>query len=569
MSDLAYLRFVQGRLSGMRNSRYSWWAHWCELANYFLPRRYKWLVTPNQWNRGSPLNQNIIDSTGVICARNLASGMMSGKTSPSRPWFKLRIGRIDATQTNAISLWLAECERLMKLVFHESNFYNAIATFYYDLVIFGTAVVIIYEDFDNVINCYNPAAGEYFIDLNGRYRPVIFYRDFVMTIGAVVNEFGLENCSESVQSLYKEPSGSGVTKEIIVGHAVEPNDDDRSFGIPSRFKYREVYWEVGGASSNVQMKDPTKFLRKKGYNEQCAIACRWDTVSNDPYGRSPAMDALGDQKQLQQQSRRKAQAIDKMVNPPLVADTQLQNKPASLLPGGMTYVHGFTSSGKPGIASVYDTKFPIGEMTEDMNEVRGRLLKTFFNDLFQPLSQYETRSNITIAEIDQRKAESLIMLGPVFERVDDEALGPIIERVWGIMVRAGIIPPPPPEVSEFAMDIEFVSMLQSAQSASEAASIERMLSLAGNLVGAAPEVLDKVNTDRALDKYSLLLQNDPSIMRSDDEVAMIRQQRAKQQQAAMQAEIAEKMAAGAKNLAAADTSQPNLLTSLMGGGGGI
>ena len=34
---------------------------------------------------------------------------------------------------------LAECERLMYLVFHESNFYNAIAVFYYDLVIGAVA----------------------------------------------------------------------------------------------------------------------------------------------------------------------------------------------------------------------------------------------------------------------------------------------------------------------------------------------------------------------------------------------------------------------------------------------
>ena len=47
----AYRRYVEGRLMGLRTNRYSWWVHWKELADYFLPRRYKWLITPNQMSR--------------------------------------------------------------------------------------------------------------------------------------------------------------------------------------------------------------------------------------------------------------------------------------------------------------------------------------------------------------------------------------------------------------------------------------------------------------------------------------------------------------------------------------
>ena len=153
---LAYHRYVNGRLMGLRTNRYSWWVHWKELADYFLPRRYKWLITPNQMSRGSPINQYILDSTGCTYARNLASGLVSGKSSPTSLWFRLRIGYIDSTETSPASQWLAEVERIMYLIFSESNFYNSIATFYYDLVVFGTASILVYEDFDNVVNCVNP-----------------------------------------------------------------------------------------------------------------------------------------------------------------------------------------------------------------------------------------------------------------------------------------------------------------------------------------------------------------------------------------------------------------------------
>jgi hypothetical protein len=568
-SDLLYHRYVVGRLLGLRVNRYSWWTHWRELADFFLPRRYRWIVTPNMMARGSPVNQHILDSTGVICARNLASGLVSGKSSPTRPWFKLKIGRLDSTQTSPVSLWLAECERLLYLVFSESNFYNSIATFYYDLVIFGTASLLIYEDFDNVINCYNPCAGEYYLDVDGKYRPTIFYREFTLTVSALVNEFGLENCSDPVQRLFKDTSASAnLSREIIVAHAIEPNNDGRgqSFGILDRFAYRECYWEWGGSTSpQGGLSAPPGFLRKKGYYSQLNISGRWDLVSNDAYGRSPGMDALPDQKQCQLETRRKAQAIDKMVNPPMVGDIQLKNQPASLLPGGITYVQGYTASGKPGFASVYDSKFPVQEITEDLTEVKQRLAKTFFNDVLMTASQYETRSNVTAVEWDMRKSESLVALGPALERIDHEVLKPTIERVFDIANRAGILPPPPPEIQGQMMNIEFVSMLQQAQQAAQSAGIERLLGLAGNLVAAKPDALDNIDTDYALDKFSFLLNNDPKIIRSPDDLAAIRAERAKQAQAAQQAAMSEQMAKAGKNLSETDVGGGINALQAMGG----
>lgn len=553
-TDLAARTFVNSRLMGMRANRYSWWVHWRELADYFLPRRYRWLVTPNLQSRGSPINGHILDSSGVIASRNLASGLMSGKSSPTRPWFSLKIGRTDSTQTTPVSLWLAECERLMRLVFHESNFYNSIAQFYYDLVIYGTAVMIIYEDYENVINCYNPCAGEYYVDIDGKYRPRILYREFTMTIAAVVDEFGIDNVSPSVRAAYNQPGGAALTREIVIAHAIEPNDDNRDFGIPKSFKFREFYWEFGGSTSPQAGQPLTPvFLRKRGYHEQPHVTVRWDLVSNDPYGRSVAMDALGDQKQLQLETRRKAQAIDKQVNPPLVADTQLKNQPASLLPGGITYISGFSQTGKAGIAPIYDPgTFRVADITQDLAEVRDRLRYTFFNHLFQPISQFETRSNVTAVEIDQRKAEALIMLGPVFERIDNEGLKPIIERTFAIMARAGIFPPAPPEIQGLEMTVDFNSMLAQVQEAVQAGSIERALSLAGNLVAVDPEVMDNLDTDFAIQSYSHKLGNDPRLIRTPDAVAQRREARAKANAAAQQAAIAEQLSAGAKNLAQAD-----------------
>ena len=483
--DQDYYAFVIGRLLGMRVNRYSWWTHWRELADYFLPRRYKWIITPNQMARGSPINQHIIDDTGTFAARNLAAGILSGKSSPTRQWFKLRFGHTDSTETSpsqplARPVPSASSARSSK----NPTSTTPSPTFYYDLVIFGTAVMIIYEDFDNVINCYNPCAGEYYVDIDGRYWPCILYREFTMTVAAVVNEFGYENCSATVRNLYDtktSKSGANLTREIIVAHAIEPNDDGRDFGIPKRFKFRECLLGMGRShlARRAAPRCPRPSFASEATMSNLTLLDDGTLSRMIHMGASPAMDALGDQKQLQLETKRKAQAIDKMVNPPLVADVQLKNQPASLLPGGMTYVSGFAQTGKAAIASIYDTKFPITEITEDLNEVKDRIKKVFFNDLFQTASQFETRSNVTAVEWDMRKSESMIMLGPVLERIDYEVLKPALERTWAIILRAGILPPAPPEVQGKELTIDFVSMLAQAQEATQASAIERVLGHGG------------------------------------------------------------------------------------------
>lgn len=569
--DLALRRQCESRLQGLRTNRYSWWVHWRELADYFLPRRYKWIITPNQQSRGSPINQHIIDSTPTLAARNLASGMMTGITDPSRPWFRLKINRIDSTQTSPISLWLAECERLLMLIFQESNFYNSAAVLYFDLAIFGTAALLIYDDYENVICCYNPCAGEYYLDNSPEGVADVFYREFTLTISAVVDEFGLENCPPNIQQMYRE-GGGALTREVVIAHALEPNDG--KYGIAKHFTYREVYWVWGGSqtSQGGAAYNPS-VLRKGGFYEKPHICPRWDLVSNDPYGRSPAMDALGDNKQLQQETRRKAQAIDKLVNPPMVADIQLKNQPASLLPGGVTYISGMTT-GKVGFAPAYTVQPPVQEIMQDLMEVRNRIKDTFFNNLFQTISQYQTRSNISATEIDARRAESMVMLGPVLERLENEFLGPTVERVFAIAARVGILPPPPPEIQGAAINVQYVSMLANAQAATATAGIERILAMAGNLAGVTgPEIMDNIDVDYALVKTSSLLNNDPQIIRSPEQLKQIRTQRQQaQQQAAVAQEVenAKQLAEGAKTLSETEVGGgQSALQRMMAGGIGV
>ncbi len=565
--DIAFRKAAESRLIGLRVNRFSWFVHWRELADYELPRRYKWLISPNQQQRGSPINQHILDSTGTMAARNLAAGMMMGCSDPTKRWFRYKVGRIDSTLTSPLSLWLAEVERIVGLILAESNFYDSLAIFYFDLVVFGTACMLIYEDYDNVIRCVNPCLGEYYVDNDGQLRPSILAREFTYTVSQAGEEFSVENLSPSTASLWAQ-GGASLTKELVVAHMVEPNKDGRKYGIPESFKFRECYWEWGGSASPQGGSSYSPgLLRKRGFHESPSIVTRWDLVSNDAYGRSPGMDALPDIKQLQLETKRLSQGIDKMVNPPMIADVQLKNQPASLLPGGVTYVSGMISQGKTGFAPAYIVNPQVKEMMEQLAEVRGRIGSTFYNDLFKVISQFETRSNVTATEIDARRAEAMLMLGPVLERLNHEGFANMHERIFGIASRAGILPPAPAEVQGRSITMEFTSMIELAQNANQASGIERLFSQTGALAGIDPAAADVVDIDYGLMKISHLYNNDPKLIRSPKVLAAIRAQRAQaaeQAQQAQQADTAQKLAGGAKTLSEASPGQGSLLTKLTG-----
>lgn len=108
-------------------------------------------------------------------------------------------------------------------------------------------------------------------------------------------------------------------------------------------------------------------------------------------------------------------------------------------------------------------------------------------------------------------------------------------------------------------------MLQQAQQAAASAGIERVFTMAGNLLAAKPDVMDCIDVDYGIDKYSELLNNDPKLIRSPDAVASIREQRQKQEQEAAQAEQITALSAAGKNLGQTEVGGGINALQMMGG----
>ena len=519
-------RRLKSMMAELKTARYPFWTLWREVADYFLPKRYVWLQSHNENRARQAKNPYILDSTGTIAARVLASGMMNGITSPSRPWFRLRVPGFD-TEGDAVSVWADECVRRMLFVMSESNFYNAMAVLYLDLVVFGSAAVLIYEDEDDIIRCYNPALGEFYLGQDHRLAVDTFAREFQQSAKQLVSRFGEENVSPRVRDAWKKQDAASL-KLTSVMHLIEPNQDGNVM-VPKKFKFRETYWEAGTSD---------RVLYQGGFNELPGIFPRWELTANDAYGTSPAMDALPDVIQLQQETKRKAQGLDKMINPPIVADIQLQHRPTALVPGGVTFIAGANSFGaKP----LYQISPPLQEMTMDIQQVQLRIRETLHNNLFQMISQLETVRSAT--EVDARREEKLVLLGSVLERFENEALDPAINRIFAIMDRQGMLPEAPEELEDAELEIQYVSILSTAQSAVSAAPTERWIGFIGNLAAVVPDALKIPNWDELIRNYGVAIGVQARDMRPREDVAA--EQAAEQEKQAM-AEATEVAGAGAE-----------------------
>lgn len=553
---------LEARLQMLRTWRSSWWfQNYSDLAQYIEPRRSIWLTqstggnpSPNSNTRGRQINNSIVDPTGTYAVRVCSSGMMSGLASPSRPWFKVIPSVKNFQIDSAGREWLDSVEDIVYTILAGSNFYNSFAQECEDLVVFGTAPVIIYEDEKDVIRCYNPVVGEYYLASGSTMRVDGLYRTFVMTVSQMVGFFQLENCPANVQKMWAQ-KGSALDTELVVAHSIEPNfavGSSDSGKVPGNFSWREVYWLYGQGSE--------KPFCMNGFVDQPFTAARWSTQSNDAYGRSVGMDVLPDIIQLQVETLRKAEAIEKMVRPPLLASMELKNQPSSILPGHVTYVTDLGPS--KGMRSIYDVNPDINAMMKDLEAIQARIQKGFFNDIILMLSN-DPGGRKTAYETAQLVQERLQVLGPVIENIITESLKPKLKRIFAIIQRKNMLPPIPKSLKGIPVDIEFISMLALAQKASATGGIERLAAFIGNLVPVFPEAKNYLNVGGIIELMNELLDNPEKVINGPEVVQQMQQA---DSAAAQKASAQQALEHGAQTAATGAQAAQVLSQTQIGGG---
>jgi len=550
------VRFTQ--LKNIANN--GWTTRWKELSNNFDPTKGRYLISDgiDDDNRGKNNYTNIINPTPIVARRNLSSGLLGNLTSPTGKWFRLAVRDTDLMDSPEVSEYLFEVREVLLKIFSISNFYGAIHSVYEELVTFGTASMLIEEDFDTVIRCRPFTIGEYYLALGPNLEPDTLYRQFSLSARQLVEEFGYDECSTQVQANYDSNQGETLIKVI---HCIQPRvQGDAAVLSDINKPFESVYFEASGKGDTNANKG---FLRVTGYDEKPFMAPRWNVTAGDVYGSSqPADISLGDAKQLQTEEKLKLKQLSKETEPPLIAPSVLKNEVITQVPGEVTFADS-AEPGSQGVRPLWEVRANIAPIAADIQMMESRIQRTFFNDLFQTVINETKR--MTATEVAQRREEKLALLGPAVNRLQREVLENSIERTFAIAERLNLLPEVPEALAERELEIQYVSALAQAQQIVTTQSLEQVFAFAGNLSAVFPEVLDRLNADEALEGYAEDYGIDPKLVRSDEEVAEIRQARAQAQQQAQQQEAITQNAQNAKVMAETKVGESNALEAVLSG----
>ena len=539
--------------SSLLRDRQSWLDEWKDIRDFMLP--YHGRFDGENPNEGKRRDDKIVQNAAKMALRVLSAGLLTGLTSPSRPWFRLGLPNPELRDNVTVRAWLDEVERRMYMVFSESNAYPALHAIYQELGGFGTACALVSEDVEDVIRLRVYTIGEYALGLDSRLNVNAVCREIWMTAGQMVEQFGEDKCSDQVRAKVRNQQ---TEDWYMVNHIIMPNPDKQGNRLDYKGKdFISAYWEKGAKGDG--------FLQVKGYEEFPILAPRWETISGDSYGRGPSWDTIGDVRMLQDMRLDTLEALDKHVDPPVMMPASLRNENVDLTPGGVTLVP--SNDMQYGIRPIYAFNPNFEGLEYSIQQVVERINKAFYVDMFLMLQQVADQQK-TAFEVAEMTREKMLMLGPAIEQQEETLLKPLIERTFGIMFRNGLLPEPPQEIQGQPLQIEYVSILAQAQKAVATTAIREWIGMIAEIAQAFPDALMKVNAPEVVDQYGELLGIPVKLIRSDEEVEQAKAQQAQQAQMAQMMAMAQQGAGAAKDLSQTDMgNNTNAIQAMFGEAG--
>ncbi|WP_420831714.1 portal protein [Bathymodiolus japonicus methanotrophic gill symbiont] len=536
------------KFSNMKSEQTSYVSRWNELSEFVLLQSGKF----SSAKKGTPprINTKMINNTATLAARDLAAGLMAGVSSPTSPWVNFTIDNEALKEQQEVRLWLASIEKIILTILGKTNAYNCLLNLYSELGVFGTAAMGVFFHKEKGFLFESYTIGSYYISVNEWGMVDTFYRELSLTADDMVSKFGMDILPENIKRAYTD---NDTNMQFSIIHAVEPNRNYKKGNKLNKFKKFSSNYVYGGQINTGDQtgqqnrdSDSIVILKSSGFDEFPIMCPRWEVRSGDAYGiSSPAICSLGDTKMLQKAESIKYKAIERMANPATVSQAGLGNAPlGEIEPGTHIQVDDMSNGG---IKSVYDVRVEVVPLINDIYNVQQRIEGAFYKNLFQQMLTSDRRE-MTKAEVEVRRNESLLSLSPVLTQLHSELLDPMIDRVFNIALRQGLLPEPPESIIGQAVKTSYISTLAKAQKSDDTVTIERVVNFAGILAGIDENVLKKLNADKLLESFSDSVGAPADCLHDKATVEKMRQQQAEQQQAMQQQQQVMEMANAAPNV---------------------
>ncbi len=568
-------RWLSARKSSLEQVRQEFEPLWRELRLYFEPNLGKALLgwADRDGSAAAREDDRILNSEPRMAVERYGAGMQSGITNKAQAWCSIVPKGLDEDDARDPELneWCAAATNEILSALERANFYRVSGQVYPHGALFGTScVMILHGEEPGEVFFHLLDEGDYWIAEDRFGNVTTLMRRMSMTLGQAREEFMVGNLPET----WRMKIADGRLEERVeVWNLVCPNDGSERFRDVERSRpWASVYWTedaVAGAEGLDGILDVSSF-------EYRPFAVLRQKTAGSVYGKGIGETSLPDCKELQLLEEYLLKMIAQEAEPAMLAPSSMKGKPINMFPGGVTFYDGVMQTGAAPVGRLFQTQEGIDKVDLKIQGIEDRIRRTWYNDLFAMMLNITqgNRSQKTATEVSELSGEKVTLLGPVLTQMD-EFLNAVIDAVFVILMRDGLIPDPPDALREGDADIsvEYTSTIHAEMKAAlKMRAINTLLEMAAMLAQIKPETTDKVDVDRIVDEVSKVYPGAAAFIRSDKDVAALREARDRQQQEMVanqqMAELMKNAGANAKNLSETKVGNGNALELVMAGMGG-
>lgn len=496
----------------------------------------------NRETPGAMRGANNFDSQHILSLRKFAAAGVAITTPEQDEYIRPYFLDEELNQERDVQLWRERSGRRLKAIRHASHTGFAIAANedWDQLGRYGTSAIWSEATPRGIwYQCLHLST--IFIDTGHNNLVNRVHRKFELTARQCDELFGTVALTPKMREAL-EPGRNKENDKFQILHVVAPNTSWDA----ERLDHRRY-----PVSSRYLATDEKIYVRHKGYRSMPISVSRHTTAPGEIYGRSPAFDVMPNIQGLNAMKHTTLRAGHKAVDPALIfhhdggGAKRLSSKPGGLNPGYMD------DQGRPLIGRMPGGEGGIPYAMEMMEQEKEPIRISFLEEFYKILT--DPNSRMTTTEVLEVMSKQGILVRPFASRYETEKQHPMTHRDLELAREYDQVEEFPDVVREagawpmMAYENPLAMMARAENTAKSMRYMEAIVPLAN----AQPDVLDRIDADAMAKGMAEEIGVKPSYIRSDDDVARIRAQREDQKQAAIDAELLEKTAGAAKDLAQA------------------
>ncbi len=548
-------QMLQKLTSSLENEFNGYATQFREIRSYLYPESGDALVNDDSNDPSKALYNNILDLVVTEVVDTLAAGMLSGMISPVKDWLALELDTPNAELDTLSRQWLDVVTEIILWYFKENGFYQSGMMQLRDLGVYGTSVMLIEEVEDRIQFDFIPM-GEFYLDQDAYCKIDTFARKVQMTAREIVQRYGMsDDLPEVIRKGYYDQDHE---ERFAVWHIIMPRPEalqalDQESGKPIRSE--EMPWasyHYLDMSNGRKDQNRNIILYEGGYMEKPFAAPRWQRVGRRVYGVGCGRKALVACKRLREEVYQYMLNLELNNNPPLGYPGDTPNQ-LVVTPGMTNPVPANSGEVKP----LFEARLDENSLRADIEDIRRQVENAFHYKTFVLLRDIDKQ--MTIPELRQLQQEQMTMLAPYMTQISREMLEVVVDRVFGILMRAGAFPEPPEQIRGQKIKISFIGELAKRQKSAEIIPIDQTLEFALKFVGLAPNIMDNFNLDEVMHRVADANDFDTTMMNTDEQKQQIREGRAQEQQQQQQLQMMKEGAGMMKDLGSANMNEETVL----------